>query len=111
MHLWKRCNNKFYFIKKKISIGNISVYPNNTLLEQIIRENLSLKNTYAHHVFTKFLNCTTGNTYLIVDINNYRAINFYEKVEMVKLDEYISKDEKKKKSIFVYYKKNNMDLN
>ena len=101
----------FTLVKKKFSIGNISVYPNNTLLDQIIRENLSLKNTYAYHVFTKFLNCTTGNTYLIVDINNYRAINFYEKVKMVKLDEYISKDEKKKKLIFVYYKNYNMDLN
>ena len=30
---------------------------------------------------------------------------------MVKLDEYISKDEKKKKLIFVYYKNYNMDLN
>ena len=101
----------FTLVKKKISFGNISIYPNNTLLDQIIRENLSLKNTYAHHVFTKFLNCTIGNTYLIVDINNYRAINFYEKVKMVKLDEYMSKDEKKKKLIFVYYKNYNMDLN
>ena len=38
---------------------------------------------------------------MIVDINNYRAIKFYEKAKMVKLDEYISKDEKKKKLIFV----------
>ena len=30
---------------------------------------------------------------------------------MVKLDEYISKDEKKKKLIFAYYKNYNMDLN
>ena len=111
MYLWKRCNNKFYINKKKINIGNISITSNNTLLDQIIRENLSLKNTYAHHAFTKFLNCTTGNTYLIVDINNYRAINFYEKVKMVKLDEYIPKDENKKKLIFVYYKNYNMDLN
>ena len=101
----------FTLIKKKINIGNISITSNNTLLDQIIRENLSLKNTYAHHVFTKFLNCTTGNTYLIVDINNYRAIKFYEKVKMFKLDEYISKDENKKKLIFVYYKNYNMDLN
>jgi hypothetical protein len=48
---------------------------------------------------------------LIVDINNYRAINFYAKVKMVKLDEYISKDAKKRKLIFVYYKNYNMDLN
>ena len=112
MYLRKRCNYKFYINKKKkINIGNISITSNNTLLDQIIRENLSLKNTYAHLVFTKFLNCTTGNTYLIVDINNYRAIKFYEKVKMVKLDEYISKDEKKKKLIFVYYKNYNMDFN
>ena len=30
---------------------------------------------------------------------------------MIKLDEYISKDEKNKKLIFVYYKNYNMDLN
>ena len=101
----------FTLIKKKINIGNICIKENNTLLEQIIRENLNSKNTYAYHVFTKFLNCTIGNTYLIVDINNYRAINFYEKVNMVKFDEYISKEEKKKKLIFVYYKNYNMDLN
>ena len=71
----------FTLIKKKINIGNISITSNNTLLDQIIRENLSLKNTYAHHVFTKFLHCAIGNTYLIVDINNYRAIKFYEKVK------------------------------
>ena len=43
-------------------MGNISIYPNNTLLDQIIRENCSLKILISHHVFTKFLNCTTGNT-------------------------------------------------
>ena len=96
----------FTLIKKKINIGNISITSNNTLLDQIIRENLSLKNTYAHHVFTKFLNCTTGNTYLIVDINNYRAIKFYEKVKMFKLDEYISKDENKKKLIYMLNENN-----
>ena len=101
----------FTLIKKKIHIGNISINPNNTLLDQIIRENLSLKNTYAHHVFTKFLNCTIGNTYLIVDVDNYRAINFYKKVKMVKIDEYLSKDEGKKKLVFVYYKNYNIALN
>ena len=81
------------------------------MLDQIIRENLNLKNTYAYHVFTKFLNCSTGNTYLIVDINNYRAIKFYEKLKMVKLDEYVCNREKKRKFIFVYYKNYNIDLN
>ena len=101
----------FTLVKKKIYLGNISVKPNNTLVDQIIRENLSIKNTYAYHVFTKFLNCTIGNTYLIVDINNYRAIKFYENVDMVKLDEYISKDGKKRKLVFVHYKNYDIDLN
>ena len=52
----------FTLIKNKISLGHITIKPNNTLLEQIIRENLILQNTYAYHVFTKFLNCATGNT-------------------------------------------------
>ena len=94
----------FTLVKKKTSVGNISIYPNNTLLDQIIRENLSLKNSYAYHVFTKFLNCATGNTYLIVDKNNYRAIRFYEKVKMIKIDDYISNETNKRKLIFVYYK-------
>ena len=101
----------FTLVKKKTNIGNIIIKPNNTLLDQIIRENLNLKNTYAYHVFTKFLNCSTGNTYLIVDINNYRAIKFYEKLKMVKLDEYVCNREKKRKFIFVYYKNYNIDLN
>ena len=28
----------FTLVKKEINIGNISIYPNNTLLDQIIRE-------------------------------------------------------------------------
>ncbi len=110
MHLWKWCSNKFYISKKKINLGNINIEPNSTLLDQIIRENLNLKNTYAYHVFTKFLNCTVGNTYLSVDINNFRAIKFYEKIKMFKIDEYFS-NENKKKFIFVYYKNNHLDLN
>ena len=100
----------FKLIKEKIKVGNINIEPNNTFLEQIIRENLELKNSYAHHVLTKFLNCTSGNTYLSVDINNYRAIRFYEKLNMFRLDEYISKVDKKKKLIFIF-QKNTIDLN
>ena len=80
------------------------------MLDAIIRENLEQRNNYAHHVLTKFLNCTTGNTYLSVDIDNYRAIRFFEKVNMAKLDEYISKVDKKKKLIFIF-EKNTIDLN
>ena len=95
----------FKLIKEKIKVGNINIESNNTLLDQIIRENLEQRNNYAHHVLTKFLNCTTGNTYLSVDIDNYRAIRFFEKVNMAKLDEYISKVDKKKKLIFIFEKK------
>ena len=100
----------FKLVKEKIKVGNINIESNNTLLDQIIRENLEQRNNYAHHVLTKFLNCTTGNTYLSVDIDNYRAIRFYEKVNMTKLDEYISKVDKKKKLIFIF-EKNTIDLN
>ncbi len=100
----------FTFVKSKIYLGNVCIMPNNTLLNQIIRENLNLKNTYAHHVLTKFLNCTLGNTYLSVDVNNIRAIKFYKKINMDEIDEYFS-NENKKKLIFVYYKNNNLDLN
>lgn len=95
----------FKLLKKKTKFGNISIEPNNTLLDQIIRENLELRNTYAHHVLTKFLNCALGNTYLSVDINNYRAIRFYEKIKMFRVDEYISKVDNKKKIIFIFKKK------
>ena len=94
----------FKLVKKKIEFGNISIEPNNTLLDQIIKENLELKNTYAQHVLTKFLNCAPGNTYLSVDINNYRAIRFYEKIKMLRVTEYISKVDKKKKLIFIFKK-------
>ena len=100
----------FKLVKEKIKVGNINIESNNTLLDQIIRENLEQRNNYAHHVLTKFLNCTTGNTYLSVDIDNYRAIRFFEKVNMAKLDEYISKVDKKKKLIFIF-EKNTIDLN
>ena len=100
----------FKLVKEKIKVGNINIVSNNTLLDTIIRENLEQRNNYAHHVLTKFLNCTTGNTYLSVDIDNYRAIRFYEKVNMTKLDEYISKVDKKKKLIFIF-EKNTIDLN
>ena len=101
----------FKLVKKKIEFGSISIEPNNTLLDQIIRENLELRNTYAHHVLTKFLNCAPGNTYLSVDINNYRAIRFYEKIKMFRIHEYISKVDKKKKLIFIFKKNNILDLN
>ena len=112
----KECINEsgvvitFKLVKEKIKVGNINIVSNNTLLDQIIRENLEQRNNYAHHVLTKFLNCTTGNTYLSVDIDNYRAIRFFEKVNMAILDEYISKVDKKKKLIFIF-EKNTIDLN
>ena len=101
----------FKLVKKIMKVGNINIQPNNTFLDQIVRENLDLKNTYAHHVLTKFLNCTSGNTYLTVDINNYRALKFYQKMKMHRLDEYISKVDKKKKIIFIFKKENSLDLN
>ena len=90
-------------------LGKIKILKNNTILEQIVRENLEINNSYAEHVFTKFINCAVGNTYLSVNINNNRAISFYKKMRMVILEEYISKIDNKKRIIFMY--KKNVDLN
>ena len=90
-------------------LGKIKILKNNTILEQIVRENLEINNSYAEHVFTKFINCAVGNTYLSVNINNSRAISFYKKMQMVILGYYISKIDNKKRIIFMY--KKNVDLN
>ena len=85
-------------------LGKIKILKNNTILEQIVRENLEINNSYAEHVFTKFINCAVGNTYLSVNINNNRAISFYKKMQMVILGYYISKIDNKKRIIFLYKK-------
>jgi hypothetical protein len=99
----------FRITKKVERLGKFKILKNNTILEQIVRDNLEIKNSYAEHVFTKFINCAVGNTYLSVNINNSRAISFYKKMRMVILEEYISKIDNKKRIIFMY--KKNVDLN
>ena len=99
----------FRITKEVENLGKFKILKNNTVLEQIVRENLETNNSYAEHVFTKFINCTIGNTYLSVNINNNRAISFYKKMRMIILEDYISKIDNKKRIIFMY--KKNIDLN
>ena len=99
----------FRITKEVDRLGKFKILKNNTILEQIVRENLEVNNSYAEHVFTKFINCAVGNAYLSVNINNSRAISFYKKMRMVILEEYISKIDNKKRIIFMY--KKNIDLN
>lgn len=95
----------FRITKGLESLGSYKIIKNNTVLEQLVRENLEIKNSYAEHIFTKFVNCTVGNTYLSVNVTNSRAINFYKKMGMVILENYISKIDYKKRTILVYKKK------
>ena len=99
----------FRTTKEEEKLGKFKIFKNNTIIEQIVRENLEINNSYAGHVFTKFINCAVGNTYLSVNINNNRAISFYKKMRMVILEDYISKIDNKKKIIFMY--KKNIYLN
>ena len=101
----------FRILKEKYHFGTIEIHPNNTLVEKIVRENLSLKNTYAHHVFTKFLNCSIGDVFLNVDADNFRAIKFYNKMNMSIVSDFTSKLDKKKKIVFAFKKNNHIDLN
>ena len=94
----------YKILKKPIKLGNILIEPNNTVIEQIVRDDLENQNTFAHHVLTKFLNCIPGSTYLCVDINNKRAINFYYKMSMSKISSFISNNDRKKKLIFMHKK-------
>ncbi len=68
-------------------LGNYNVGPGNTILEQIAK-NKSVKNKkFAEHIFIKFKNCSTGELYLAVNIKNEKAINFYERMGMIKITE------------------------
>ena len=37
------------------------------------------------HVFTKFINCAVGSVYLAVNHKNYKAIKFYNKMNMTRI--------------------------
>ncbi len=101
----------YRIINNKEKLGTYELKPNNTILEQIVRENLEINNSYAEHIFTKFVNCTIGNTYLSVNINNNRAIKFYKKMGMIALEDYISNIDNKKRIILVYKVNTILNLN
>lgn len=100
----------FRIIKEVENLGSYEINKNNTIIEQIVRDNLDIKKSYAEHIFTKFVNCAVGNTYLSVNIDNSRAISFYNKMGMVILKEYKSKIDNKKRIILVYFKKTIFNL-
>lgn len=99
----------FKILQKK-KLANFEIQPNNTILEQMVRENLDRKSSYAEHIFTKFVNCTLGNTYLSVHANNRRAIKFYKKMGMLVKADYISNLDNKKIIILVYNKNRFLNL-
>ena len=72
---------------KNAALGNYKVPDGKTILEQIAKKNLSIKSSFVEHVFTKFVNCALGEVYLAVSVKNYRAIKFYEKMNMIKIAE------------------------
>ena len=72
----------FKFTTNINKIGDFVVPKGNTILEQIAKKKSFSKNSFAEHVFTKFLNCSTGELYLAVNVKNERAINFYKKMKM-----------------------------
>ena len=96
---------------KKEILGDYTVLKNNTIIEQIVNKDLSSDNSYAEHVFIKFINCAVGNTYLSVNKKNLRALNFYKKMNMEKISEYNSNNGKKKNIILMYNKSKKLKLN
>ena len=113
-HIYKKIKNKqcifengiiltFRITEFQEKLGNILVSKNSTILEQLVKENINVKNSYTEHVFTKFINCSVGNTYLSVNHTNTRAINFYYKMNMIKKSEFDLNNEKK--IIIFEYKK------
>lgn len=77
----------FSLNSKNAALGNYKVPDGKTILEQIAKKNLSIKSSFVEHVFTKFVNCALGEVYLAVNVKNYRAIKFYEKMNMIKIAE------------------------
>ena len=65
-----------------------------------------------YHVFTKFINCALGAVYLAVNNKNINAINFYKKMNMLKVSD-TKLDYKSRNNNFVkgyIYKTNKKDL-
>ena len=86
-------------------LGNFKIVSNNTIINYIAKKRIESDNSYAEHVFTKFVNCTVGNTYLAVKIDNIRAINFFKKMRMIYVSRFF--DELSNDIGIIYcYKKN-----
>ena len=86
----------FKYVNKKSYLGDFLVKEGNTILEQIARKDLSIKTSFAEHIFTKFINCAYGKVYLMVNVKNRRAIKFYKKMKMIKVcDTKLDKDKER----------------
>ena len=76
-------NFKILNINKKL--GTFEVPAGNTIIEQIIKNKKKSNSNLLFHVFTKFINCASGSVYLAVNNKNHKAINFYNKMNMIKI--------------------------
>ena len=75
----------YKIINKDTNLGTFKVPAGNTILEQIIKNKKKSNSDLLYHVFTKFINCSTGSVYLAVNNKNLNAINFYKKMNMLKI--------------------------
>ena len=90
----------FRTIKHKSKLGTFDVMPGNTILEQLIKNTEKSNSNFVKHVFIKFINCVYGSVYLAVNTKNYRAIKFYDKMNMEKVAK-VMLDYKDSHSLFV----------
>ena len=122
-HFIQKINNKeciyesgvlitFKIINIKTALGTFKVPAGNTILEQIIKNKKKSNSKLLYHVFTKFINCALGAVYLAVNNKNINAINFYKKMNMLKVSD-TKLDYKTRNRTFVkgyIYKTNKKDL-
>ena len=97
-HFVKKINNKeciyesgilitYRIISIDTKLGTFKVPAGNTILEQIIKNKKKCNSNLLCHVFTKFINCAAGSVYLAVKCKNINAVNFYKKMDMIKVSD------------------------
>ena len=97
-HFVKKINNKeciyesgilitYRIISIDTKLGTFKVPAGNTILEQIIKNKKKSNSNLLCHVFTKFINCAAGSVYLAVNCKNINAVNFYKKMDMIKVSD------------------------
>ena len=110
-HFINKINNKeciyengvlitFKILSNDFKLGTYVIKAGNTVLEQLIKNKEKSNSNLVKHVFIKFLNCVSGYVYLAVNTQNYRAINFYNNMNMEKIGK-TKLDYKDDKSLYV----------